>query len=65
MFLFSVNGQPRPLESDEVKHIRSELQQVRDRVNSLLDRLEPPAPVINGVLSEKEKGILFLSISLM
>ncbi|XP_046560168.1 protein TFG-like isoform X2 [Haliotis rubra] len=40
-----VNGQPKPLETDEVKLLRKELQQIRDRVNRILDRLEPtPAP---------------------
>jgi protein TFG len=37
-----VNGQPMPLVSDEVKLIRKELQQIRNRCNYLLDRLEPP-----------------------
>ncbi|XP_076317405.1 protein TFG-like isoform X1 [Tachypleus tridentatus] len=37
-----VNGQPAPLETDELKHIRKELQQIRDKVNQLLDHLEPP-----------------------
>ena len=36
-----VNGQPRPLECDQVKHIRGELQLMRDRVNYLLDSLDP------------------------
>lgn len=36
-----MNGQPRPLESDEIKYIKKELQDMRDRVNHLLDRLEP------------------------
>ena len=35
-----------PLESDQVRHIRSELQHVRDRVNYLLDKLEPEAPPV-------------------
>jgi len=52
-FIFSVNGQPRPLESEDVKLIRHELQHIRDRVNHLLDKLEPSLPsgveaVING-----------------
>ncbi|XP_055954880.1 protein TFG [Patella vulgata] len=40
-----VNNMPKPLESDEVKLIKRELQLIRDRVNRLLDRLEPPATV--------------------
>lgn len=35
-----VNGQPLPLEGDDVKHIRKELQSIRNRVNHLLDHLE-------------------------
>ncbi|MCI4378189.1 hypothetical protein PGIGA_G00213040 [Pangasianodon gigas] len=38
-----VNGQPRPLESSQVKHLRKELIQLRNRINSLLDSLEPPS----------------------
>ncbi|CAL8341665.1 unnamed protein product [Boreogadus saida] len=37
-----VNGQPRPLESSQVKHLRRELIELRNKVNSLLDSLEPP-----------------------
>ncbi|KAM5180343.1 protein TFG isoform 2-T2 [Mantella aurantiaca] len=38
-----VNGQPRPLESSQVKHLRRELIELRNKVNRLLDCLEPPA----------------------
>ncbi|XP_064183214.1 protein TFG [Anguilla rostrata] len=38
-----VNGQPRPLESSQVKYLRRELIELRNKVNSLLDSLEPPA----------------------
>ncbi|XP_018605538.1 protein TFG isoform X2 [Scleropages formosus] len=38
-----VNGQPRPLESSQVKHLRCELIELRNKVNRLLDSLEPPA----------------------
>lgn len=38
----AVNGEPRPLESDQVKHLRKELQQIRNHVNRLLDGLESP-----------------------
>ncbi|XP_070569181.1 protein TFG-like isoform X2 [Ptychodera flava] len=38
-----VNGQPRPLESDQVKHLRTEITDLRNRLNQLLDGLEPPA----------------------
>ncbi|KAM6985501.1 LOW QUALITY PROTEIN: protein TFG [Aplochiton taeniatus] len=37
-----VNGQPQPLESSQVKHLRRELIELRNKVNSLLDSLEPP-----------------------
>ncbi|CAN9497554.1 unnamed protein product [Ophioblennius macclurei] len=38
-----VNGQPRPLESSQVKFLRRELIELRNKVNNLLDSLEPPA----------------------
>ncbi|XP_030817011.1 protein TFG isoform X4 [Camarhynchus parvulus] len=38
-----VNGQPRPLESNQVKYLRRELIELRNKVNSLLDCIEPPA----------------------
>lgn len=41
--VFTVNGQPRPLESSQVKHLRRELIHLRNKVNSLLDSLEPPS----------------------
>lgn len=37
----SVNGHPKPLEGDQIKSIRTELQSIRDRVNNMLDSLEP------------------------
>ncbi|XP_005733906.1 protein TFG isoform X2 [Pundamilia nyererei] len=37
-----VNGQPRPLESSQVKYLRRELIELRNKVNNLLDTLEPP-----------------------
>lgn len=43
--LQSVNGKPRPLEGEDVKYMRKELQEIRNRVNHLLDTLEPPAPL--------------------
>lgn len=39
---FTVNGQPRPLESSQVKYLRRELIELRNKVNRLLDCLEPP-----------------------
>ncbi|NP_001279329.1 protein TFG [Callorhinchus milii] len=38
-----VNGQPRPLESNQVKYLRKELIELRNKVNRLLDSLEPPS----------------------
>lgn len=38
-----VNGKPKPLESDDIKNIKKELQHIRDTVNHLLDSLEPSA----------------------
>ncbi|KAL3881162.1 hypothetical protein ACJMK2_027620 [Sinanodonta woodiana] len=43
-----VNGKPQPLESNQVKHIKKELRQIRDRVNSLLDSLETPHDVVSS-----------------
>lgn len=52
--LFLVNGLPRPLESDEVKYIRRELKELRNRINHLLDILEPPA---TGVSDEGDTAM--------
>ncbi|KAF5903084.1 protein TFG isoform X1, partial [Clarias magur] len=50
-----VNGQPRPLESSQVKHLRKELIQLRNRINSLLDSLEPPSePALENSNPETE-----------
>ncbi|MEE6470132.1 hypothetical protein FKM82_008862 [Ascaphus truei] len=50
-----VNGQPRPLESSQVKYLRRELIELRNKVNRLLDCLEPPAePGIPTSLPENE-----------
>lgn len=38
-----VNGQPRPLESNEVCYVREELRHIRNRVIALMDHLEPAA----------------------
>lgn len=38
-----VNGQPRPLQSNEARYIRDELRFLRDKVLSLMDYLEPAA----------------------
>lgn len=42
ILLSAVNGQPRPLESSQVKYLRRELIELRNKVNNLLDTLEPP-----------------------
>ncbi|NWI99878.1 TFG protein, partial [Crypturellus undulatus] len=50
-----VNGQPRPLESNQVKYLRRELIELRNKVNRLLDCLEPPAePGISANLPEND-----------
>uniref|UniRef100_A0A803JLX2 Trafficking from ER to golgi regulator n=1 Tax=Xenopus tropicalis TaxID=8364 RepID=A0A803JLX2_XENTR len=50
-----VNGQPRPLESSQVKYLRRELIELRNKVNRLLDCLEPPAePGIPSSLPDNE-----------
>ncbi|XP_023679721.2 protein TFG-like isoform X2 [Paramormyrops kingsleyae] len=37
-----VNGQPRPLETNQVQFLRHEVFQLRDKVNHMLGSLEPP-----------------------
>ncbi|MBN3322703.1 TFG protein, partial [Atractosteus spatula] len=50
-----VNGQPRPLESSQVKYLRRELIELRNKVNRLLDSLEPPVePGLTSSLPENE-----------
>ncbi|XP_039600785.1 protein TFG [Polypterus senegalus] len=50
-----VNGQPRPLESNQVKYLRRELIELRNKVNRLLDTLEPPIePGVSASITENE-----------
>nr|XP_056701661.1 protein TFG-like [Euleptes europaea] len=50
-----VNGQPRPLESNQVKYLRRELIELHNKVNRLLDCLEPPAePGLSPSLPEND-----------
>ena len=56
--LMTVNGLPRPIETDQVKHLRKELQNIRDRVNHILDTLEPPAPATTVESVPTENGTL-------
>uniref|UniRef100_A0A3P8V3T9 Trafficking from ER to golgi regulator n=1 Tax=Cynoglossus semilaevis TaxID=244447 RepID=A0A3P8V3T9_CYNSE len=50
-----VNGQPRPLESSQVKYLRRELIELRNKVNNLLDSLEPPSePGLAATAPESE-----------
>ncbi|XP_003961804.1 protein TFG [Takifugu rubripes] len=50
-----VNGQPRPLESSQVKYLRRELIELRKKVNNLLDSLEPPTePGLTATAPESE-----------
>lgn len=58
-----VNGQPRPLESSQVKYLRRELIELRNKVNRLLDCLEPPGePGPSTSIPENGKLSLFYSI---
>uniref|UniRef100_UPI00398F72B3 protein TFG isoform X3 n=1 Tax=Pristiophorus japonicus TaxID=55135 RepID=UPI00398F72B3 len=51
----SVNGQPRPLESNQVKYLRRELIELRNKVNRLLDSLEPPSePGLSAKIPEND-----------
>lgn len=59
-----VNGQPRPLESSQVKYLRRELIELRNKVNRLLDCLEPPGePGPSTSIPENGKLSLFYSRS--
>ncbi|XP_038657719.1 protein TFG isoform X2 [Scyliorhinus canicula] len=50
-----VNGQPRPLESNQVKYLRRELIELRNKVNRLLDSLEPPTePGLSANIPEND-----------
>ncbi|XP_048458601.1 protein TFG isoform X2 [Rhincodon typus] len=50
-----VNGQPRPLESNQVKYLRWELIELRNKVNRLLDSLEPPSePGLSSNIPESD-----------
>lgn len=55
-----------PLETDEVKMIKKELQHIRDTANRLLDHLEPkPLNVlVNGEGGELIRILLIATISL-
>lgn len=58
-----VNGQPRPLESSQVKYLRRELIELRNKVNRLLDSLEPPGePGPSTSIPENGKLDLFYFI---
>lgn len=52
-----MNGSPAPLQADEVKHIRTELQKIRNQVNQLIDQLEP-RPAMPGTRIESEKSMI-------
>ena len=47
---FIVNGKPEPLQSDDVKLIKSELRHIRDICTQLFDRLDDRPPE-NGPVS--------------
>lgn len=56
-----MNGNPAPLQADEVKHIRTELQKIRNQVNQLIDQLEP-RPAMAGARIENEKSMTFFNL---
>uniref|UniRef100_T1JAS9 PB1 domain-containing protein n=1 Tax=Strigamia maritima TaxID=126957 RepID=T1JAS9_STRMM len=49
-----VNGRPKPLDSNEIQHIKLELKQIRDKVLTLIDQLEPPPSTASAEMA-KEK----------
>lgn len=51
-----VNHQPVPLEPDEIKHLRRELQNIRNIVNRLLDKFEPRTFFSNSSEGEESAG---------
>ncbi|KAG8187544.1 hypothetical protein JTE90_008431 [Oedothorax gibbosus] len=57
-----VNGQPEPLQSDEVKHIKTELQKIRNQVIHLIDQLEPRTSS-PGDPAEGDKGSANVTIA--
>lgn len=57
LLFYLVNGSPAPLQADEVKHIRTELQKIRNQVNQLIDQLEP-RPAMSGTRVENEKSMI-------
>lgn len=44
-----VNGQPQPLESNQIKHLKTELRHIRDRVIQIIDTLEPQSDITSSV----------------
>lgn len=52
-----VNHQPVPLEPDEIKHLRKELQGIRNVVNRLLDKFEPRHFVSSDSKPEEITGV--------
>uniref|UniRef100_H3AW51 Trafficking from ER to golgi regulator n=1 Tax=Latimeria chalumnae TaxID=7897 RepID=H3AW51_LATCH len=52
-----VNGQPRPLESNQVKYLRQELTELCNKLNQLLDSLELPVePGFSTSVPENDPG---------
>lgn len=59
---FLVNGKPQPLQHDEVKEIKGELIDMRDKINDLLSRIDSfangsggDATVANGDASQESE----------
>ena len=55
--MISVNGKPEPLQSDELKLIKSELRMFRDRCTQLLDQLDA-RPVYDAPSSTMDTTVL-------
>jgi len=57
-----VNGGPRPLDPEEVKHVKKELQGIRDKVNHLLDCLdETNSSTVEHDLTSADKDVRTVS----
>ncbi|XP_064629094.1 protein TFG-like isoform X2 [Lineus longissimus] len=50
-----VNGLPRPIESDQAKHLKSELRSIRDQVTRLLDQLDIDTQVSSTISLSDDK----------
>ncbi|KAL3220155.1 hypothetical protein MRX96_030071 [Rhipicephalus microplus] len=51
-----VNQQPVPLEQDEIKHLRKELQEIRNVVNRLLGQIRAPSLCLQQLGTRGQRG---------